>query len=73
MARLERESSNSFNADLFDILEDWDRYLKQENIDFEELFRCGENLVEGQPNSADTSQKQPSKSKGPRPVHRFTP
>jgi len=33
LARLERESSNS----LFDVLEDWNAYLKQEDIDLSDL------------------------------------
>ena len=33
MVRLERESSNS----LFDTLEDWNTYLKQEDIDLSDL------------------------------------
>lgn len=43
MVRLERESSNS----LFEVLEDWDRVLQAENIDFGELYRTQENAAEG--------------------------
>jgi hypothetical protein len=37
MARLERESSNSLADDLFETLEDWNTYLKLENIDLSGL------------------------------------
>lgn len=37
MVRVERETSNSFGADLFEILEDWEAYLQAENIDFDNL------------------------------------
>ena len=43
LVRLERESSNS----LFEVLEDWDRVLQAENIDFSELSRTQENTAEG--------------------------
>lgn len=37
MVRLERETSNSFGADLFETLEDWEAYLKAEHIDYDNL------------------------------------
>lgn len=37
MVRLERETSNSFGADLFEVLEDWESYLQVENINFDNL------------------------------------
>lgn len=37
MARLDGEISNSQDADLFEILEDWNAYLRAENVQFPQL------------------------------------
>ena len=37
MARLERKSLNTLADDLFETLEDWNTYLKLENIDLTDL------------------------------------
>ena len=45
MAELEGETSNS----LFDTLEDWNAYLKAENIDFDDLPTEPQKQVERNP------------------------
>ena len=49
MARLGGESSNTLADDLFETLEDWNTYLKLENIDLsdfhEPLFEAGKEPV----------------------------
>ena len=70
--RLERESSNS----LFDVLEEWDRVLQAENIDFAELSRIQENLLVSKGNTAESKrnmQSPPLKSQVKRQTQRFEP
>lgn len=71
MVRLERETSNTLADDLFGTLEDWNKYLQAENIDFSDLSR---NVLDDEPDEqaaslVDSLSAQPETS-SPRSRHR---
>ncbi len=64
MVRLGGESSNTLADDLFETLEDWNTYLKLENIDLSEL---PESLPEAQKEQTDLVTQTRKQIRRPQP------
>jgi len=75
LARLGRESSNTLADDLFETLEDWNTYLKLENIDFHELS-SNPDSAEAKPDLREnitSPDKSSAKVKAKRAAQRLVP
>jgi len=58
MVRLGGESSNTLADDLFETLEDWNTYLKVENVDFSDLSHTPSKNEINQPKAVEGKRKQ---------------
>lgn len=73
MVRLERETSNSFGADLFEVLEDWEFYLQAEHIDFEKLAQGNEIKALSETNAIKSEVKNSTRPRVKQSVQRLEP